>query len=61
MEESKKLTRLKICYSCPIYSNKDGGTCNSKLYLNPDTNDVSTFFKVGYYKGCGCKLQTKTQ
>lgn len=34
--------RLNICYSCPIYSPKFGGLCNNRLWLNPNTGDVST-------------------
>lgn len=34
--------RLKVCYSCPLYSTKFGGLCNNRLWLNPNTGDVST-------------------
>lgn len=34
--------RLKVCYSCPLYSTKLGGLCNNRLWLNPNTGDVST-------------------
>jgi len=53
--------RMKICYSCPIFSNKLGGICNSKLYLNPNTGDVSTTQKPGYIRGCGCRCLAKTR
>ena len=33
--------------------------CNAKLYVNPETNDVSTEPKEGYIKGCGCHLEWK--
>ena len=33
--------------------------CNASLYLNPNTNDVSTEPKKGYIKGCGCHLKWK--
>lgn len=52
--------RMKICKKCPIYSSKFGGLCNSKLYIDPNTNDVSIIAKDGYVKGCGCKLSAKT-
>ena len=45
--------RTKICRSCPI-CDTDKEICNAKLYLNPETNDVSTTPKPGYIKGCGC-------
>lgn len=53
--------RLSICYSCPIYSNRFGGLCNDKLWLNPNTGDVSTVKKEKYKNGCGCRLQAKTR
>ncbi|MDE5977509.1 MAG: hypothetical protein K2G70_03460 [Turicibacter sp.] len=34
--------RLEVCYYCPLYSNKFGGLCNSRLWYNPNTGDVST-------------------
>ena len=55
-----KEERLKICYMCPLYSSRLGGTCNNKLYLNVVTGDVSTSKKEGYKQGCGCRMQAKT-
>ena len=52
--------RLKICHQCPLYSNKYGGVCNNRLWLNVETGDVSIVQKKGYQKGCGCRLQAKT-
>ena len=52
--------RLKICYKCPIYSSFLGGVCNDKLYLNPNTGDISTEERDGYIEGCGCRLPAKT-
>jgi hypothetical protein len=40
--------RLKVCYSCPLYSSKFGGMCNNKLWLNPNTGDVSIYPEDGY-------------
>lgn len=51
--------RLNICYMCPLYSPKLGGICNRKLYLNPNTGDVSIRPKNGYVNGCGCKINFK--
>lgn len=51
--------RLRICYACPLYSSRQGGTCNNKLWLNPITGDVSTEQKDGYKKGCGCVIKYK--
>lgn len=52
--------RIKICYKCPLFSPKYGGLCNSKLYIDPTTNEISTKPKDGYVRGCGCRLQAKT-
>lgn len=54
-------SRMQICYSCPIFSSKFGGLCNNRLWLNPNTGDVSTEQKEGYKKGCGCRLRAKTK
>lgn len=54
-------SRMQICYSCPLYSDKFGGLCNSKLWLNQLTGDISTINKPGYKNGCGCRLQAKTK
>lgn len=51
--------RAKICEDCPIYSSKNGGTCNSNLWIDPKTEDVSFKEKSGYVRGCGCILKFK--
>lgn len=53
--------RLRVCYSCPLYSSKLGGICNSKLWLNVNTGDVSINEKPGYINGCSCRLAAKTR
>ena len=53
--------RLKICYSCPLYSKSLGGICNNKLWLNPNTGDVSDKPKEGYVRGCACRVNAKTR
>ena len=50
--------REKICSKCPIY-NPIKSVCNPKLWINPDTNDVSTYAKIGYIRGCGCAVKYK--
>ena len=55
-----KAKRLEICHKCPIFKDILGGMCNSQLWLNPFTGDISTEQKDGYYRGCGCRLQAKT-
>ena len=61
LNEDISKNRLKICYRCPLYSNKLGGICNSRLWLNRNTGDVSVIMKPGYIKGCGCRLRSKTR
>lgn len=56
--------RLEICESCPIYKEINkivGGVCSSYLYLNPITGEISTKFKEGFFRGCGCRLNAKTR
>lgn len=50
--------RTNICKKCPI-CDLDKWVCSAKLYLNVETNDVSTSPKSGYIKGCGCLLSMK--
>lgn len=50
--------RKQICESCPIY-NPVKQVCNPSLWLNPNTEDVSTRAKAGYIKGCGCHVLIK--
>lgn len=54
--------RREICKKCPLYhtNNLWGWTeCNSKGYVNPETNDFSLEPKEGYFKGCGCRIEAK--
>ena len=50
--------RLEICSKCPIYNN---GRCNSNLWLNPNTNEVSTYAKIGFVRGCNCLISIKAK
>lgn len=50
--------RLRICEVCPI-CDTDNWICNSRLYLNPETNEVSVSPKEGFIKGCGCAILYK--
>jgi len=60
LNEDIKEKRLEICTKCPLYKDTLGGICNSELWLDPKTGDVSTEQEDGYYRGCGCRLQAKT-
>ena len=61
INEDISKSRLQICYRCPLYSTKLGGICNSRLWLNVDTGDVSLEKKEGYVRGCSCRLRPKTR
>ena len=50
--------RLAICAKCPIYNN---GKCNSNLWLKPETNEVSTYARIGYIRGCNCIIKIKAR
>lgn len=52
--------RTLICNQCPLKINTLGGICNSKVWLNPETGDISMTPKDGYKNGCGCRLKAKT-
>lgn len=56
-------TRMKICKDCKLYKKDDlfGPICNSKLYINPKTNETTSTKKDGFFKGCGCMLKSKTR
>jgi len=62
-EEDLSKQRLTICKSCPLYKIDHllGAICNSKLYLNPDTNQTSTYPRQGYTNGCNCRLSAKSR
>lgn len=52
------MSRLKICEMCGIYDSTRK-VCNGQLYINPETNEVSTQAKYGYFKGCSCYIPRK--
>ena len=51
--------RLAICKKCPIYT--FDGRCNSNLWINPDNDDVSTYRRTGYVRGCNCFMPVKAK
>ena len=50
--------RLAICERCPLCTR---GRCNSNLWLNPKTDEVSTTAKIGYIRGCNCYVNIKAR
>lgn len=55
--------RIEICKKCKLYLSDGilGATCNSRLYVNPKTDEVSKTAKINFKKGCGCALASKTR
>ena len=54
--------RMQICRECPLYKQTAmGPVCNSRLWLNKDTGQVSNISKPGFKNGCGCRLNAKTR
>lgn len=60
MKELNINERLAICKRCPIF-NPNTERCNSKLWINPDTDDISTYPKSGYIRGCNCIVTIKAK
>ena len=58
MKELNIDERLAICRKCPIYKE---GRCNNKLWINPDTDEVSISQKIGYVRGCNCLMSVKAK
>lgn len=61
--DSQADLRMEICKRCPLYKIQlgAGAICNSKLYLNTDTGEVSEIKKPGFKNGCGCRLENKVK
>lgn len=53
--------RIQICRSCKLHTVDKifGEVCNSRLYINPNTDEISKTVKPGFIHGCGCVLKSK--
>lgn len=53
--------RIQICKKCGLYKDTPlGPVCNSKLYIsNEDKTTISQTPKIGYVRGCSCRLHSK--
>lgn len=62
-KENLYIKRMLICKQCKLYKvdNIFGAMCNSSLYLNPITDELSKKEKIGYKQGCGCILGSKNR
>lgn len=53
--------RMSICGRCPLYKYTGGGICRSDMWIDPLTDETSTFEVPGFVRGCGCRLRAKTR
>lgn len=55
--------RLAICKECPLYKETPmGAICNPRLYISEENKtDYSDRPKIGYRKGCSCRLNAKVR
>ena len=62
-QEDLHRERYKICKTCKLLSKDSifGEVCNRKLWLNPETDETSSFYKLGFKKGCGCVISSATR
>lgn len=53
--------RIKICKECGLYKETMmGPICNPKLYISvEDKTTISNTPKVGFKRGCSCRLSSK--
>ena len=58
MQELSTEERIEICEECPIFNK---GRCNSNLWINPKTDEVSTYAKIGFVRGCNCIIKIKAR
>lgn len=57
--EKTKETRMNICKECGLYlETPNGCICNPHLYMNiEDKTTITDNPKIGYKRGCGCKVE----
>ena len=62
LEEELCKARLAICSNCPLYVDSIiGKRCDNTTFLNPKTGEISKKAKSGFFKGCGCVMQSKAR
>lgn len=62
-EEEFYRKRITVCRKCKLRKIDTifGEMCNPSMYLNPDTDEISSEEKPGFFSGCGCILGSKTR
>lgn len=54
--------RMEICKKCPLMKMTEyGPQCDNTKWISPDGTQVSLFKKLGWVRGCGCYLNSKTK
>lgn len=54
--------RIKICKTCPLYTNSSlGPICDSKKCWNDKINSLELLPNKNNKCGCGCRLNAKTR
>lgn len=48
--------REKICNDCLL---KVNNSCNSNMWIHPETMETAAASKEGFIRGCGCRLSAK--
>jgi hypothetical protein len=53
--------RLDVCKRCKLLKEDAvfGKMCNKNIYLNPLTDEISSYPKIGFLNGCGCVIKSK--
>lgn len=53
--------RMAICKDCGLYKDTPmGPICNPKLYISvEDKNTISEIPRIGFKRGCSCRLSSK--
>jgi len=60
-DQALYLERIAVCHKCKLLKRDRifGEICNSTLFLNPRTNELSPIPKPGFKNGCSCVLGSK--
>ena len=53
-------TRMRICRSCPLFTDIMGGVCDSKKCVDKTTNKIRHAPGENTICGCNCRLEAKS-
>jgi hypothetical protein len=54
-------TRMRICRSCPLFTDIMGGICDSKKCVDKTTNKLQYAPGENTICGCSCRLEAKSR